>query len=161
MKRLATLFALLLIAGMSTACNQQTGNRDEDIQLLKDNEAQWNQDFAATPKDGDKLVTYYADNAVLMTPNMPAVSGKDAIHNTIKQMVADSAFSLKFQSTHIDVANSSDLAYSQGSYTATFTDPHTHKVVNDHGSFVTTFRRNADGTWKAVADIATSDLPAK
>jgi uncharacterized protein (TIGR02246 family) len=159
MKRFATLFALLVIAGMSTACNQQTGNRDQDIQLLKDNEAQWNTDLAA--KDGDKVAAYYADNAVVMMPGSPAVYGKDAIHAAMKQMVASDGFSLKFQSARFDVATSSDLAFTQGSYTATYTDAHTKKLVNDHGNFVTTFRRNADGSWKAVADIATSDVPQK
>jgi ketosteroid isomerase-like protein len=158
MKRLAILLALLAIAGTTVACNNQGGNRDQDIQLLKDNETQWNQDYVA--RDFDKLVTYYSNDAVLMAPGMPAIQGKDAIHNALKQMVADQAFSLKFQSTRWDVAKSSDLAYTQGSYTLTLTDPRTKKVVTDHGSFVTTYRRNAEGTWKAVADIATSSVPA-
>jgi hypothetical protein len=39
------------------------------------------------------------------------------------------------------------------------TDPQTRQVINDHGSYVTTYRKQPDGTWKAVADIATSEVP--
>jgi len=158
MKRFIILSALLAIAGTTVACNHQGGNRDADIQLLKDNETQWNQDYAA--KDLDKLVSYYSDNAVLMAPGMPAIEGKDAIHNALKQMMADQAFALQFQSSRWDVAESSDLAYTQGSYTYTSTDARTKRAVTDHGSFVTTYRRSANGSWKAVADIATSSVPA-
>jgi ketosteroid isomerase-like protein len=59
----------------------------------------------------------------------------------------------------VDVAKSGDLGYSAGTYKLTVTDPATHKPINDHGNYVTTFRKQADGTWKAVADIATSSVP--
>jgi ketosteroid isomerase-like protein len=59
----------------------------------------------------------------------------------------------------VDVAKSGDLGYTQGSYKLTVTDPTTHKIINDHGSYVTTYRKQADGSWKAVADIATSEVP--
>ena len=74
-------------------------------------------------------------------------------------MLADPAVSLTFQSSKVDVAKSGDLGYTQGSYKLTVTDPTTHKPINDHGSYVTTFRKQADGSWKAEADIATSEVP--
>jgi hypothetical protein len=39
------------------------------------------------------------------------------------------------------------------------TDPQTRQVINDHGSYVTTYRKQPDGAWKAVADMATSEVP--
>jgi ketosteroid isomerase-like protein len=83
--------------------------------------------------------------------------GKDAILKSLTGMV--SAMDLKFQASKVDVASSGDLGYTQGSYTLGLTDPKTKKVVNDHGSYVTTYRKQADGSWKAVADIANSETP--
>ena len=77
----------------------------------------------------------------------------------LKDMLADPAVSLTFQSATVDVAKSGDLAYTQGSYQLTVTDPATHKPINDFGNYVTTFRKQADGSWKAVADIASSAVP--
>jgi uncharacterized protein (TIGR02246 family) len=157
MKRFATLCAATAIALTMTACNQATGSHDTDIKALNDNETQWNQDFAS--KDVDKIVAHYADDAILMNPGMPSSSGKDAIRNNLKQMVSDPALSLKFRATKVEVAKSGDVAYTQGSYTLTMTDPQTKQVINDHGSYVTTYRKQPDGAWKAVADIATSEVP--
>ena len=157
MKRLAAMIGTALIALMATACNQPADTHDADMQAVKDNEAQWNQDWAS--KDPDKIAVHYADDAVLMAPGSPATTGKDAIRSELKQMVSDPTLSLKFQASKVEVAKSGDLAYTQGSYTLTLTDPQTKQVINDHGSYVTTYRKQADGTWKAVVDIASSEVP--
>jgi ketosteroid isomerase-like protein len=46
---------------------------------------------------------------------MPPSSGKDAIRNTIKQMISDPALSLKFRASKVEVAKSGDEAFTQGS----------------------------------------------
>jgi uncharacterized protein (TIGR02246 family) len=140
-----------------TACNQTPDTHDADVAAIQAVEVQANQAYAA--KDSDKIIAFYADDAVLMVPGMPATTGKAAIAAVLKQMVADPAMTLKFQSSKADVAKSGDLGYTQGSYTLTLSDPQTKQVINDHGSYVTTFRKQTDGTWKAVADIASSEVP--
>lgn len=163
MKRLAALCAALAVACSLTACNQAPAptpapnTHDADVKAIQDNETQWVQDFAS--RDAAKITAHYADDAILMTPGGPPATGKEAIGKAIAGMVADPALSLKFQSSKVDVATSGDLGYTQGSYTMTMTDMHSKKVMNDHGSYVTTYRKQADGSWKAVADIVTSEVP--
>jgi uncharacterized protein (TIGR02246 family) len=155
MKRLAILCAAA-VGLMITACNQPD-THDADVKAIQTGETQWNQDFAS--KDADKIASHYANDAVLMVSGMAPTNGKDAIHAALTQMVADPALSLTFHATKVDVAKSGDLAYTQGAYTMTVTDSQTKKVINDHGSYVTTWRKQADGTWKAVADIVASEVP--
>ena len=157
MKRSATLCAITAMALTMTACNQTPDTHDADVKAIQDNEAQWNQEYAA--KDNDKIVAHYADDAILMVPGTPSTSGKEAIRAALKEMVTDPALSLKFHATKVEVAKSGDVAYTQGTYTMTLTDPKTKQVINDHGSYVTTYSKQPDGTWKAVADIATSEVP--
>jgi uncharacterized protein (TIGR02246 family) len=157
MKRLTALLGMTAIALIATACNHPADTHDADVLALKDNETQWNQDWQA--KDADKIVSHYASDAVLMVPGTAPTSGKDAILSSLKGMVADPAMSLKFQATRVEVAKSGDLAYTQGSYTLTFTDPQTKQPIIDHGSYVTAYRKLPDGSWKAVSDIATSEVP--
>ena len=158
MKQLAGIFAAMAIALTLTACQQMADTHDNDVKALQKNEAQWNDDFAS--KDANRLVAHYAEDAVLMSPGTPPAVGTDAIRNTLTKMVSDPALSLKFHPSKIEVAKAGDLAYTQGSYIVSFTDPQTRQVVNDHGSYVTTYRKQADGAWKAVADIASSEMPA-
>ena len=157
MKRFATLCVITAMAFSMTACNQTPDTHDADVKAVQDNEAQWNQDWAA--KDQDKIMAHYADDAILIVTGSPSTSGKEAIRAALKQMVADPTVSLKFQPTTVEVAKSGDVAYTQGTYTLTLTDPKTKQLINDHGSYVTTYRKQPDGTWKAVVDIATSEVP--
>jgi len=145
------------LAGCSTAPAPPPDTHDADVKAIHDSEVQANKDWAA--KNADGLTGFYAEDAVLMTPGAGPMSGKAAIGSALKQMVSDPALSLTFEASKTDVAKSGDLGYTQGSYKMTVTDPATHKVISDHGSYVTTFRKQADGSWKAVADIATSEVP--
>lgn len=156
MKRLSILCAATALVLTLTACNNPD-THDVDVRTIQGTEAQWNLDYLS--RDPDKIVAHYADDAVLMAPGMPVSSGKNAIHNTIKTMIADPALALKFQASKVEVAKSGDIAYTQGTYTMTMTEPQTRQVIHDHGSYVTTYRKQPDGTWKAVADIATSEVP--
>ena len=157
MQRWITLSAITMLALVMAACNQAADTHDADVKALNDNETLWNQDYVS--KDPARIAAHYADDAVLMGPGMPVSSGKDAIQKMVQQMVADPALSLKFHASRVEVAKSGDVGYTQGSYTMEMTDPQSKQVIHDHGSYVTTYHKQADGTWKAVADIATSEVP--
>lgn len=116
-------------------------------------EAQWNREWAQ--RDVARLAAHYTRDAVLMAPGA-RMDGIAQIRAGIAQMVADPGLSLTFHADRVDVSASGDLAYTQGHYTMRGTDPHSHQIVTDHGSYVTTYRRQRDGSWKAIDDIASS-----
>ena len=158
MKRTASLATICAAAAIAiTAYGQPSHANHAIMQALKDNEAQWNRDFQS--KNVDKLMAHYADDAVLMAPGMPASKGKEAIRKVLSEMVADAGLMLEFVPDRVEVSKSGDMAFTQGSYKMTMTDPGTKQTIHDHGSYVTTYRKGSDGSWKAVADIATSETP--
>jgi uncharacterized protein (TIGR02246 family) len=158
MNRSLIAFATLAVLAI-TACQSSSDDaRASGEKAIHDLVAQWNQDFAT--HDPDKISSHYADDAVLMVPGMAAINGKTAIHDAIKQMETDPAMLIVLQPSKVEVANSGDLAFSQGTYTLTETDPATKQIIKDHGSYLTTYRKGADGTWKAVRDMTTSEPPA-
>jgi uncharacterized protein (TIGR02246 family) len=157
MRKLASVACFAGIAIMMVACNQAPDTHDADVQAIKSLETTWNQDYAG--KNPDKLAAYYADDAVLMAPGTEAVAGKDAIRTMLTHFVSDPALTLKFQSSKVDASKSGDVAYAQGSYTMTMTDPNTKQVITDRGSYVTVYHKQADSSWKAVSDIASSSVP--
>ena len=87
MKGVTTLSALAAVALTLAACNPAPpaapDTHDADVKAISDTEAQANQAWAT--KDAEKIVAFYADDAVLMTPGMDAVHGKDAIRTASKQ----------------------------------------------------------------------------
>jgi ketosteroid isomerase-like protein len=66
---------------------------------------------------------------------------------------------LSWEPSKVEVARSGDLAYTQGTYRMAFPDPH-GKPTTDQGKTLEIWRKQADGTWKCVADMWSSDLPA-
>jgi uncharacterized protein (TIGR02246 family) len=132
-------------------------SRAADEQIIRDGEAAWVKDFAA--KDVDKVAAHYADDGSSMIPDMALMTGKDAIRAGLKMEFADPNSSLDFHPAKVEVSKSGDLAYSQGRYTYTSTDPKTKKSVIEHGGYVEVYKKQADGSWKVVEDIATQEAP--
>ncbi len=146
-------FALLSFAFVSTP-----SAADMKIeQDLRDLDAKWS--AAAGAKDVDKTVSYYSEDAVVMPPNAPSATTKEAIRSAWKEMLTSPGAAISWKTTKVEVAKSGDLAYVSGTYEETMTDA-SGKPVKDHGKYVEIFKKQADGTWKVVADIWNSDLPA-
>jgi ketosteroid isomerase-like protein len=53
------------------------------------------------------------------------------------------------------VAASGDLAYMRGHCTMTMTYPATRKPATRSGSYLTVWKKQADGGWKALEDFVT------
>jgi uncharacterized protein (TIGR02246 family) len=161
MKAFAAFCATAVVCCTVIACNQAPApapdTHDADVKAITDLETQEQANWAT--KDAEKILSFYADDAVLVAGAGDALHGKDAMRAALKQMVADPALALTFHSDHADVAKSGDLGYSVGTYQMTITDSGTHKPVQDHGNYLTTFRKQADGSWKATEDFAVSAVP--
>ena len=125
---------------------------------LKNNEAQWEKDYAA--KDVDKLAGHYAEEAALANPGMALAVDDVARKLLITQFVADPNLKISFGSDRIGVAQSGELAYTRGHYTMTFTDTATKQPKTETGSYLTVYRKQSDGSWKAIEDFITPGAPA-
>jgi len=126
-----------------------------DEASIKAQETQWAADWKA--KDAAKLAAHYDPAAAVLQPMTPVMTGSAAIAAGLGDFVKDPALKLDFTTESVTVAPSGDLAYSRGKFTQTATDPKTKKPATIHGAYVTVYRKQADGSWKAVADAATEE----
>jgi len=158
----ALLFVCSGLLILTMACTQQApvppDTRAADVKAVQDVEAAWVKDIAA--KDADKVANYFAEDGSFLLANAPVIKGRENIQAVWKQVMADPNFSLTFQSTQAEASKGGDLAYTMGTYSMTTSVPKGNKTVTDKGKYVTVFRKQADGTWKVVADVSNSDLPA-
>ena len=150
-----------LTAGCSSSSNQPPApppdTRAADVQAVKDVEAAWLKD--AGTKDADKWASYFTDDASGLYPGAPALEGKDAIKAAIAKDFADKNFSVTFQCTKVTASKGGDMVYVQGTYSETMTNPKTKKPKTDKGKYLTVYMKQADGSWKAIADMSNSDSP--
>lgn len=153
-----TLLACLGLLALTGSCARTVPDtRDADVKAVKAVEAAWVADIAT--KDADKFASYYADDASLMGSNMPIITGKDNILAALRPMLADPNFSLTFQATHAEASKGGDFVYTLGTYSLTTSDPNDKKPVSDKGKYLTVYKKQAEGSWKVVADMMNSDLP--
>ena len=154
------LFACVGLLALTTACTTTAPDtREADIKAVKAVEAAWVNDIAT--KDPEKFAGYYSNDASLLLPNAPIISGRVDIEAALRPMLADPNFALTFQSTQAEASKGGDFVYTVGTYSMTVSNPKDKKPVTDKGKYLTVFKKQANGSWKAVADMMNSDMPAQ
>jgi uncharacterized protein (TIGR02246 family) len=108
--------------------------------------------------DASALASQYANDAVLMLSNAPAVEGGEAIKQAFMQFLSTVSVPAFKVVTH-DVIISEDMAIERGTYEMTMHPKSgTGADVVDKGKYLTVWERQADGSWKIIRDISNSDL---
>ena len=146
MKRTFVLFALVL-------CVAGTALADHDVEKA----IRANDDLIeAAVKAGNaaEATAMYADDAVAMPPNMPALKGREGLKEFWKSAFAMGKTEIDLMID--DVKVSGDLAIERGRWMFTLT-PSGAAPVKDNGKYLVVWR-NRGGKWQIVDDIWNSDL---
>ena len=153
---LSTLGFMILISCSKSAAPD---SREADAQALRQGEvAAFVKDWGG--KDVDRIAAHYTEDGNLIVPDSPTMTGKDVIAKTMRVVVADPNWSLAMEPVQVEVSRGGDLGYTRGTYVLTATDPVHKKVAKEKGRFIAIFRKQADGSWKAVEDINNAEAPA-
>jgi ketosteroid isomerase-like protein len=157
---LTLAFAALALAGCDAGKKAETAAATDTAaveQELKAIETSWNADY--NTHDPDKLVGYYADDAALANPGSALATDATSRRAEITKFVGDPSLKLEFASDSVRVAKSGDLATTRGHYSSQVTDPATKQVKTETGSYLTVWKKQEDGAWKAVEDFITPGAP--
>ena len=159
MKNQLLLIPLLLLICLTFACQKQGKEAttelepdvDADVDAIKVLLDEWVQLYNAG--DFDKLMSiFYAENSVLMSPNVTIRKGKEAILLGY-QKARESDDEQVDSSVVEDVRVSGDLAVARGIDTGTSTPRSGGKPVNFNLKWLIVFERQSDGTWKCIYEI--------
>ena len=129
--------------------------READAKAVTAIEEDWAKVMVA--KDAAKFASYYATDATVYFPGMAVMQGSAAISAGVKDWMADPNFRGDFKTTKVTVAKSGDLASSEGTYQQSATDPVTKKIVSETGHYITTWKKQEDGSWKAINDMIAAE----
>lgn len=111
---------------------------------------------AAATKDADRVASFYADDAIAYPPNEPVAVGRAAAKKVWAAYFADQTFSISWKTTHAEASKGGDVGFTAGTYEGSFKGPD-GKLVNEKGKYLCVWKKQKDGTWKAVHDIWNSD----
>ncbi len=126
------VFGMIAAAG---GCVQTAGDAATDQAKLQSDALIWFEHYAKADADG--LANLYAEDALLMPPGAPAVTGRPGIKTFLGEDAAKS--------------KAAGISLKNGSVTGT-------GVSGDSGSYLSIHRRTT-GAWLYIRDIWNSDRP--
>lgn len=151
---------ILMFVILASACSNQPpqGNShaaDEAAirQLLADSEA------GLAAGDYDKFMSLYGDDSLVFFPNEPIIKGPEAIRSQITSSFGDPSISVSINTDKVDVAASGDMAYAYGTGVMHYTDADSGEKMEARSKWVSVFKKDANGHWRAVADIFNDSGP--
>lgn len=140
-----------------TACGEQpNGGSASASDAVRAADAAFQQAIAA--KDLNKIMSFYADDAVLMPTAKPLLSGKAAITDEWKELLAIPAFQNASKLEDVEVSASNDLAYTRGSYETRLLGED-GKLVTEPGKWLSVWRKQPDGSWRVAIETYNTDIP--
>lgn len=155
MKRTLASVAIFLAASLVSA-HEATADleaakraiRIADLEMAK----------AVSDRNLEKFNTLVADDAVFFGRDVSR--GREAVAKAWLPLFTDPSMFLKWQPDEVHVSAGGDLGYSIGTYERMSKDP-SGRPTTATGTYVSIWRKQADGRWRAVLDIGTPGNPVK
>jgi ketosteroid isomerase-like protein len=154
--RLSLAIPALIFAGGCSSPSTRFDAAAEADKLLK-RDAEW-ADAAAAGKDVDKIVSYWADDAVVIPQGQPVAEGKEAIRAFVAGSLQIPGFHIHWASDKVSFSPDGQLAYMRSTNEMTVPGPGGAPMTLP-GRGISVWRREADGQWRCVVDIW-NDPPA-
>jgi ketosteroid isomerase-like protein len=152
---------VMVILIMAAACQQKgpAALSDADKAAIKKTAEQGLAMLTAPTRDNQAFVRFlYTDDAILLPPNAPAVTGGPAIVEYLKTFPAFADFKQETQ----EIVGFDDFAYDRETYSMTMLIPGAPAdQLKDVGKVIWIWKKQPDGGWKLWREIFNSDLPAK
>ncbi|MBI5364729.1 MAG: SgcJ/EcaC family oxidoreductase [Planctomycetes bacterium] len=110
---------------------------------------------AVRAQDWKTVAATYTQDAMLLPPNMPVVSGRDAIQAFFTQFPPI----VSMEVADVEVDGCCTVAYVRGTYSMAIAPPGAG-TLRETGKYIEIRRKEADGRWLKLRDMFSSDEPA-
>src|SRR4051812_29521185 len=100
---------LLLALIILTACKQQTADPKAEAEKLMQTSREWSQ--AAVSRDTEKVLSYWADDAVVISSGQPALKGKKEIRGMVEGSFKTPGFQISWAPESAEISKSGDMGY--------------------------------------------------
>ena len=167
MIKLRRFAAVLMVALIAGACRPGEGTREKgaggspatpspaDEAAIRAADSAFA--AAATAGNVDGVVSQYANDAVLLAPNLPPQKGRDAIRSFWGGFLG--VYTVRFELGSDTIDGRDDLAYNIGHYRFTAVPKAKGAPgVADEGKYVVILKKQPDGKWKIAVDTYSSNL---
>ena len=153
--RIVAALLLSAVVAANVGCDSRSASSTasgpvDDAAALMQASRDWAK--AAASRDVEGTLSYWAEDAILFEPDVPALVGKPAIRAMVERGMKDPSFTITWEPERAVISEAGDMGYLIEHNRITFADP-TGKSQTIRGKGVTIWKKDANGTWKNVVDI--------
>lgn len=151
-------FHLLILITLIASCNrnnsasnttQKAVNPDSLRTELMNADKAWN-DASLQKGYFHSRADFVSDDGIELSEGEMPIVGRQAVNDYLTNH-SDSALKVQWVTSRAEVAASGDLGYTYGSYTSQF-KTESGKDTTAYGAYITVWKKQADGSWKFLAD---------
>ncbi|MEO5647961.1 MAG: DUF4440 domain-containing protein [Chitinophagaceae bacterium] len=147
-----------LIFSAMVSCNQQQVDTKSEGEKLMQTSRDWSK--AVATRDANKILSYWTDDAVVMSADAPVVKGKEGIRSMVEGSFKNPGFQISWEPERAEISKSGDLGYlMENTKISTKDSLGTAKV--QYFNAVTIWKKAADGSWKCVVDVLSPEISLK
>lgn len=148
--------AFFLAAVALGACTGSEIDAEAEQEALMELSRQWSNTVATG--DIEATLTFWAEDAVMLPPDLPMLEGKDAIRGFVEGAAATPGFTISWEPLTAVVSRDGDMAYMIERNVITVDGPDGEEIVT-HGKVVTIWRKSDGGKWENVVDTWNAGPP--
>lgn len=145
----------LAACGNSAAESGSGSASATEVQSVKNLETRF---IAGWEAKDPAVKSLYAPDAVVVVPNAPPRDDPELIGQAFDRYAANSTAVIDFKNVATVISAGGDLAFSQGTYSSSSTNPDTGMVQKGNGYYLLVYKKQPDGSWKVIQDVS-SPLP--
>jgi len=134
---------------ISAGCASSSGDTVAARTALIETSREWAR--AAAGGDVERIVSYWADDAVVFPPDQAAVAGRASIREFVQASMKIPKFSVTWEPEQARLSASGDMGYLVEHNRMSFADA-SGVVHTQVGKAVTVWRKDPSGVWKCVID---------
>ncbi len=144
--------------GLTLACQRNLPSfaetRTAEERAVREADAARSRAFAA--RDIEGYISFFTEDALVLT--VEVVKGKASIRRWVYDHMTPPGSAGRFQATHVEASRVGDMAYVVGTYHLAWGLPVMGGTSTDHGTYVTVWKKQENGAWRAVVDSMNSNV---
>ncbi|MES2811758.1 MAG: nuclear transport factor 2 family protein [Bacteroidota bacterium] len=148
-KNLCLLLVLILII----SCKQEKIDTKAEGEKLMQISREWSKEVAS--HDVEKIVSYWAEDAVMYDANKPTLKGKAAIRKMVEESFKIPGFKISWEPKEAVISESGDMGYLHEETTISLIDS-TGKSLTMYSNGISIWKKQTDGSWKNVVEIGSA-----
>ncbi|WP_435622916.1 YybH family protein [Flagellimonas sp.] len=149
----------LIVLGLTflvlNACKETPIDQEAEAENLMELSKAWAE--SVKTRNVDEMISYWADDAILMSPNEAAVVGIDSLRAMVERSMKIPGFDISWKPQEAYVSKGGDLGYVIIKNYMTMPIDTLGNTRTIYNKGVEIWKKQTDGSWKNVVDISNAD----